>query len=63
MRFKIIFATDIDGGSLIALGDTILDRAIAFARRISEGGWWEVVDTFDPDTPVVASSESDLKPK
>lgn len=58
MRFKIIFATSIDGGSLVALGDTILERAIQFARRISEGEWWQVVDTYGPDDgEVVATSD------
>lgn len=56
MRFKIIFATEHDGGSLVALGDTILERAIQFARRISEGDWWQVVDTFGDEDQVVASS-------
>ena len=55
MRFKIIFP--VESGTLVALGDTRIDRAIEYARRIAEGDWFEIVDTHTGN--VVASSRTD----
>ena len=52
-RYRVIFETR---WCLVELCETNLARAIAFAQRISEGGWWEVIDS--QTNVLVASSES-----
>lgn len=51
-RYRVIFETR---WCLVELSETDLARAIGFARRISEGDWWEVIDMMT--NGLVASSE------
>jgi hypothetical protein len=56
MRFKIVFSVNDDEEVLAVLEDSQLGRAIEYARRIAEGGFWKVIDTFDGE--VMAASDS-----
>lgn len=51
-RYRVIFETR---WCMVELRETDLHRAIEFAKRISEGDWWEVIDMMT--NGLVASSE------